>query len=285
MITTILDGKIVATFQKNKLKQAVALFTEQHNRAPGLAVILVGDDPASQIYVDRKKAACKEVAITSHYKYFPKTATQNELIEAIDTLNGRKDIDGILVQLPLPDHIDSHTIIQRILPEKDVDGFHPINIGRLVLKQPMLSPCTPRGVMRLLQYYGISPEGQHAVILGTSNIVGRPLALELLAANATITLCHSKTKGLENFVRMADILVVAIGNPNIIKSEWLQPHQVIVDIGINRLKDNSICGDIPYEFVKNRVKAITPVPGGVGPMTIVSLLENCLKAAIAQQNS
>ena len=283
MTALILDGRTVAAEDKQILKEKIDAFIQKYHRAPGLAVILVGQDPASEIYVNRKKSACNEVGINSLYYHFPSSLSQEELLNTIDALNERSDVDGILVQLPLPEHIDSQAIINRINPAKDVDGFHPLNVGRLTLRQSCLSSCTPMGIMRLMKAYDISPSGKHAVIVGTSNIVGRPMALELLAANATVTLCHRLTQGLEKFVRMADILVVAIGNPSVIKAEWLNSNQTVIDIGINRLENNTICGDVPFDAAKEIVQAITPVPGGVGPMTIISLLENCLTAALSLQ--
>ncbi|MCC5792855.1 MAG: bifunctional methylenetetrahydrofolate dehydrogenase/methenyltetrahydrofolate cyclohydrolase FolD [Legionellaceae bacterium] len=285
MAALILDGKTLANDEKQKLTLEVARFTQQWQCAPGLAVILVGSDPASEIYVNHKRRACQEVGMLSTYLHFPESVSESDLLHSIHELNQRQDIHGILVQLPLPPHINKDVIINSINPSKDVDGFHPLNMGRLLLEQPCLSPCTPKGIMRLLQAYHIDPQGKHAVIVGTSHIVGRPMGLELLAAGATISYCHRRTQNLEQMVRIADILVVAIGNYQVISADWFHSQQVIIDIGINRLPNRQICGDVPFDAARKIVRAITPVPGGVGPMTIVSLLDNCLRAAIEQQQN
>lgn len=285
MGSLILDGRNAAREEKILLQQRIQRFHSTYKRSPGLAVVLVGNDPASEIYVAHKQKACKEVGIQSFFHRFPDTLSEAELISTIHSLNDREDVDGILVQLPLPAHINSQHVIAEISADKDVDGFHPVNIGKLALQQVGYHPCTPKGVMQLLKFYDVDPKGMDAVIVGTSNIVGRPMALELLAAKATVTICHRQTKDLEKCVRSADLLIVAIGNPNIIRPEWLQPPQIIVDVGINRMENGKICGDIPFDAVKDKVKAITPVPGGVGPMTIVSLLENCVSAAFTKEES
>jgi methylenetetrahydrofolate dehydrogenase (NADP+)/methenyltetrahydrofolate cyclohydrolase len=279
MVASILDGKSVAAELKKKLGQDVAKRIQQGHRPPGLAVILAGEDPASTVYVNGKRLACKETGIVSHAWNLAVDTQEQELLSLIDTLNEATDIDGILVQLPLPAHINTQKVIERIHPNKDVDGFHPYNLGRLAQGSPHLRPCTPLGVMTLLNYYQISVSGKHAVVIGASNIVGRPMALEFLNANATVTICRRSTEDLERYVRMADILVVATGVENVIRTEWLQPHQILIDIGIHRRLDGSVHGDVDFNKAKNIVRWITPVPGGAGPMTICMLLQNTLAAA------
>ncbi len=275
MSASIMNGKHVAFELRQILQNDVANFTQQMHRSPGLAVILVGDDPASCIY----RNACLALGFESCYYNLSADASENELLSLVDTLNEKEDVDGILVQLPLPSHIMTEIIIERIKPTKDVDGFHPYNIGRLAQGNPALRPCTPLGVINLLKYYQISLAGKHAVVIGASNIVGRPMALELLLEKATVTICHRATRDLEQHIRMADIVVSAAGSLNVISPEWLHKNQVIIDIGIHRLQDGSICGDINFNEAKDKVAWITPVPGGVGPMTICMLLHNTLLAA------
>ena len=279
MTASIIDGKFVASEIKNNIKNTVKIHTQKSHRAPGLAVILLGDDPASSIYVNNKRKICEEVGFHSYAYDLPSKTSEAELILLIDTLNANNEVDGILVQLPLPAHINTPTIIERISPQKDVDGFHPYNLGRLAQGNPLLRPCTPYGVIQLLQYYKIDLLGMNAVVVGASNIVGRPMALELLLAKATITVCHSATKHLEHHIRKADLVVVAAGSHNVVKAEWMHDKQIIIDIGIHRGNDGTIHGDIDFEQAKTIVKAITPVPGGVGPMTIITLLQNTLIAA------
>ena len=275
----ILDGKTVSAEIRGEVKGRVDALRAAGGRAPGLAVVLVGENAASQIYVRNKRKACAEVGFHSELHELPAVTSQLELLELIDRLNGDPHIDGVLVQLPLPDHIDAETVTERILPTKDVDGFHPYNLGRLALRMPLLRPCTPKGVMTLLGRTGLSLEGLDAVIIGQSNIVGRPMALELLAARCTITVCHSRTRNLAEKVRGADVLVAAIGRPAYIPGDWIKPGALAIDVGINRGSDGRLVGDLDYPACAERAAWITPVPGGVGPMTIASLLENTLQAA------
>ncbi|WP_456375783.1 bifunctional methylenetetrahydrofolate dehydrogenase/methenyltetrahydrofolate cyclohydrolase FolD, partial [Thiolapillus sp.] len=253
-------------------------------RPPGLAVILVGNNPASQVYVRNKQKACEEVGFHSELIRLDADASQTELLSLIDELNRREEIDGILVQLPLPEQIDEETVIERILPTKDVDGFHPYNVGRLVLRMPLLRPCTPKGIMTMLEHTSIDLAGKDAVIIGQSNIVGRPMALELLMARCTITVCHSRTKNLEDKIRAADIVVAAVGRPNFVQGDWVKPGAVVIDVGINRLDSGKLCGDVDFDAAREVAGWITPVPGGVGPMTIATLLENTLQAARLHSN-
>jgi len=279
MAGQILDGKAVSAQIRVTIKSQVQAIAAQGRRPPGLAVVLLGANPASQVYVRNKRKACQEVGFHSELHELPADTTQAALLDLIDALNARDHIDGILVQLPLPGHIDEEAIIERILPTKDVDGFHPYNVGRLALRMPVLRPCTPKGVMTLLGTTGRPLEGLDAVIIGQSNIVGRPMALELLAARCTITVCHSRTKALEEKVRAADILVAAVGRPRFVPGHWIKEGALAIDVGINRLEDGSLVGDLDFDACRERAAWITPVPGGVGPMTIASLLENTLQAA------
>jgi methylenetetrahydrofolate dehydrogenase (NADP+)/methenyltetrahydrofolate cyclohydrolase len=279
MSARILDGKAIAAELKDSVKQKVEKMVAEGNRAPGLVVILVGENPASQVYVRNKQNSCEQVGFYSELKRLSEDTTQVELLSIIDELNEREEVDGILVQLPLPGHIDEETVTERILPTKDVDGFHPYNVGRLTLRMPLLRPCTPKGVMTMLEKTGIDLVGKDAVIIGQSNIVGRPMALELLAARCTITICHSKTRDLEEKVRNADIVVVAVGVPKFVKGDWVKPGATVIDVGINRQDDGTLCGDVDYDSAAEHAQWITPVPGGVGPMTVASLLENTLQAA------
>ncbi|KTD23416.1 methenyltetrahydrofolate cyclohydrolase [Legionella lansingensis] len=278
MTASLLDGKLVSAKLKLEIKLAVERMTAKGKRAPGLAVILVGNDPASSIYVNNKRKACSEVGFHSYAHDLPKSTTEKELLELIDQLNNSSDIDGILVQLPLPAGIDPNKIIECIHPSKDIDGFHPYNMGRLTLRNPSLRPCTPYGIINLLEYYQIPIWGKHTVVVGASNIVGRPMAMEFLLAAATVTVCHRFTENLEQYVHMADILVVATGIPDVIDINWLNSKQVIVDVGIHRLANGTLRGDIDFNKAKDKVAWITPVPGGVGPMTIAILLQNTLFA-------
>ncbi len=289
MKTKILSGREVSKFYKNKIRENI-LDLKKKGIIPGLAVVLVGDDPASKIYVNSKSRTCSKLGIFSKTLPYPNKITQVELITVIEKLNKDKQINGILVQMPLPLHIDEFEIINRILPEKDVDGFHPENLGKLVIGKESFVSCTPAGILAILKYYNISVEGKHVVIIGRSNIVGKPL-LNLLYqkndfGNATVTICHSKTKNLSKITSQADILIVAAGNPNMITVDMIKEGSVIIDVGINRIKDKStkkgyrIVGDVDFEGVKNKVSAITPVPGGVGPMTITMLMQNTLEATL-----
>ncbi len=279
MTASLLEGKRIAAHLKNSIRMAVEEHRQFDKRAPSLAVVLVGDDPASKIYVTNKRKACSEVGIHSHDINLPNTVSENELLERIEELNQSSEIDGILVQLPLPKTIDSNKIIESINPNKDVDGFHPYNLGRLAQGNPLFRPCTPYGIMQLLENYQIAIRGQHAVVVGASNIVGRPMALEFLAAGATVTVCHRATEGLEKHIAMANIVVIATGTRDVLDNKWLKPNHILLDVGIHRLPNGHIRGDIDFESAKDKVAWITPVPGGVGPMTIIGLLQNTLLAA------
>ncbi|MCA1926745.1 MAG: bifunctional methylenetetrahydrofolate dehydrogenase/methenyltetrahydrofolate cyclohydrolase FolD [Thiobacillus sp.] len=280
MSARILDGRSMADTILAVIHDKVAEREVQGKRRPGLAVILVGSDPASAVYVRNKKKACERAGVASVSHDLPATTTQDELLALIDTLNVDAAIDGILVQLPLPAHIDAETVIERIRPDKDVDGFHPYNIGRLAVRMPTLRPSTPRGIMTLLRATGETLRGKNAVMVGASNIVGRPMSLELLLAGCTITVCHSATRDLESFVRTAEILVVGVGRPRMIPGDWIRESAIVIDVGINRLEDGRLCGDVDYDGAAQRASWITPVPGGVGPMTVATLLENTLEAAL-----
>ncbi|MBF1302178.1 MAG: bifunctional methylenetetrahydrofolate dehydrogenase/methenyltetrahydrofolate cyclohydrolase FolD [Neisseria sp.] len=279
MAAQLIDGKKISQQRIEAVAQAVKARQEKGLHTPCLAVVLVGDDPASAVYVRNKKLACQKSGIESRSYELPSETTQDDLLKLVDELNGDPAVDGILVQLPLPAHIDSQAVLERIEPHKDVDGFHPYNVGRLVVKMPLMRPCTPKGVMTLLEAYGIDPKGKKAVVVGASNIVGRPQALELLLSRATVTICHSATQNLADEVAAADILVVGVGIPNFVKGEWVKPGAVVIDVGINRLDNGSLCGDVEFDVAKERASMITPVPGGVGPMTIATLLENTVHAA------
>ena len=279
MTAQLIDGKKISQERLQLVSAAVTKRLESGLRAPCLAVVLVGDNPASAVYVRNKKSACQKCGIRSLSYELPASTSQEDLLKLIDELNGNAEVDGILVQLPLPEGLDSQAVLERIHPDKDVDGFHPYNVGRLVVKMPLMRPCTPKGVMTLLEAYGIDPKGKKAVVVGASNIVGRPQALELLLSRATVTICHSATENLDKEVGAADIVVVGVGIPNFVKGEWIKPGAVVIDVGINRLEDGSLCGDVEFDVAKERAGMITPVPGGVGPMTIATLLENTLHAA------
>lgn len=279
MTAAILDGKFVAKEIKKTIQQIVQTRIAEGRRVPGLAVILLGADEASSIYVKNKRNICLEAGFNSYAYDLKSQTSEEELLALIDNLNADDTVDGILVQLPLPSHIDTSTIIERISPQKDVDGFHPYNLGRLAQGHPLLRPCTPHGIMQLLNYYQLNVQGMNAVVIGASNIVGRPMALELLLAKATVTICHSATEHLEHHVRNAQLLIVAAGKYNVVKPGWLNKNQIIIDVGIHRRQDGTIHGDIDFEEAKNHVKWITPVPGGIGPMTVATLLQNTLIAA------
>jgi methylenetetrahydrofolate dehydrogenase (NADP+)/methenyltetrahydrofolate cyclohydrolase len=282
MPARIIDGKRVAAELRTALAARIAAFTQVRGRQPGLAVLLVGADPASQVYVRNKRRACEQVGIRSFGHDLPADTSQDALLALIDSLNADPAVDGILLQLPLPAHIRPEVVLERIDPAKDVDGFHPYNIGRLVQRLPGLRPCTPRGIMRLLEHYALPVRGCHAVVVGASNIVGRPLALELLLAGATVTVCHRFTRDLQAHVRQAELLLVAVGKPGLIPGDWVAPGATVIDVGINRLADGSLRGDVDFEVASQRAAWITPVPGGVGPMTVALLLENTLAAAQAR---
>ena len=281
MTAKILDGKALATQLRQTLKQQVQTRLEQGLRPHGLAVVLVGSNQASQVYVRHKRNACAEVGIVSKAFDLPVNTSQAELLALLDQLNSDTEIDGILVQLPLPAHIDSEKIIERIVSDKDVDGFHPYNVGRLALRMPLLRSCTPKGIMTLLAHTSIELTGLDAVIIGQSNIVGRPMALELLAARCTITVCHSRTRDLITKVQNADIVVVATGKPALVSGEWIKDGAIVIDVGMNRLENGRLVGDVDFETVSQRASWITPVPGGVGPMTVATLLENTVQAVQA----
>lgn len=286
MSAVIIDGKAVAEKVKQEAARRVEALAERGHR-PGLAVVLVGDDPASAIYVRNKRRACEQAGIVSHAFDLPSDASQDDLVALIHQLNDDDDIDGILVQLPLPDHIVEPDIIEAVDPAKDIDGFHPYNVGRLVQRIPKLRSCTPVGVLTLLEHYGIPVRGRDAVVVGASNIVGRPMALELLLAGATVTICHRFTQNLEEKVGRAEILVVAVGKPGLIPGEWVREGAVVIDVGINRQEDGKLIGDVVFETAAERAAYITPVPGGVGPMTVATLLTNTVEAAeirLAKEN-
>lgn len=283
MTARLLDGKALAEQIKRELTQRVRELTDRLGRPPGLAAILVGDNPASQVYVRNKRKACAEIGMASWLHQLPASTSQSELLRLVDALNRQADVDGILVQLPLPRQIDVLTVMRSVDPRKDVDGFGPENLGLLAIGQPRYCPCTPLGVHQLLVRNGIEIEGRHVVILGRSNIVGKPLALMLMqkapGANATVTVCHSQSRNLAELCHQADILIAAIGQPRFVRAEWVRPGAVVVDVGINRLSDGKLCGDVDFEAVREKAVAITPVPGGVGPMTIAMLLHNTVESA------
>ncbi|MBY6186016.1 bifunctional methylenetetrahydrofolate dehydrogenase/methenyltetrahydrofolate cyclohydrolase FolD [Marinobacter hydrocarbonoclasticus] len=278
MPAAIIDGKAIAASLRQTIQATVSERVSQGLRAPGLAVILVGQDPASQVYVGNKRRACEQVGFLSKSYDLPADTGEAELLTLIDTLNQDPTIDGILVQLPLPAHIDTAKVIERIQPNKDVDGFHPYNVGRLAQRIPVLRPCTPMGIMTLIESTGMKTHGLHAVVVGASNIVGRPMTLELLLAGCTTTTCHRFTEDLRAEVERADLLVVAVGKPNFIPGDWIKPGAIVIDVGINRQADGSLVGDVEFDVAAGRASHITPVPGGVGPMTIASLLQNTLFA-------
>ncbi len=278
MSAQIIDGKAISVKLLDSIKVKISARVAENKRAPCLAVILLGADPASAVYVRNKRRACEKVGIRSISHDLPATTTETELLSLIDDLNNDPTVDGILVQSPLPDHIEEDQIVERISANKDVDGFHPYNIGRLAVRQPTLRSCTPFGVIKMLEASNIDPMGMDAVIVGVSNHVGRPMALELMLAGSTITSCHRHTKDLAAKVKSADLVVAAAGKPGLIKGEWIKPGAVVIDIGINRLDDGSLAGDVDFEEAKARAGYITPVPGGVGPMTVATLMENTLLA-------
>jgi methylenetetrahydrofolate dehydrogenase (NADP+)/methenyltetrahydrofolate cyclohydrolase len=278
-MAAIIDGKAVAKEVQKHIKEEVDGLERRWGIAPGLAVVLVGDDPASHIYVRNKEKACKEVGIKSFEHLLPPTISEKDLLTLVHQLNKDKNVHGILVQLPLPAHIRSDRILEALSPHKDVDGFHPVSQGMLLLGGDGFRPCTPMGIMKLLESIGCDPKGKNGVVVGRSNIVGKPVALMLLEKHATVTICHSRTVNLRDEVGRADILVVAIGKAGLVRGEWIKPGAVVIDVGVNRLPNGKLCGDVEWETAKERAGAITPVPGGVGPMTICMLLYNTLKAA------
>ena len=276
----LIDGKAIAREVRTLVRAAVDRRVAAGGRPPGLAVVMVGDNPASQVYVRHKRSACAECGMYSIAVDLPRSTSEVELLARIDELNADDRIDGILVQLPLPEHIRQTSVVERIDPRKDVDGFHPYNIGRLAERNPLIRPCTPYGVIRLLDHIGVSVKGKHCVVVGASNIVGRPMSLELLLMGATTTVTHRFTQDLARHVREAEILVAAAGKPGLIKGEWIRPGAVVVDVGINRMPDGSLCGDVEFEAAAERAGWITPIPGGVGPMTVAMLMQNTLEAAL-----
>ncbi|MGM0542395.1 MAG: bifunctional methylenetetrahydrofolate dehydrogenase/methenyltetrahydrofolate cyclohydrolase FolD [Pseudomonadota bacterium] len=279
MTAQLIDGKAIAANVRQHVTQQVTARQQAGKRAPGLAVVVVGDDPASQVYVNNKHRACEQAGIISFQHALPTDTSQQALETLVDQLNDDAAVDGILVQLPLPDHLDANPILERIRPDKDVDGFHPFNIGRLVQRMPALRPCTPKGIMTLFEQSAIEVRGLDATVVGASNIVGRPMALELMLAGATTTVCHRFTEDLAAHVRRADIVVVAVGKPGVVKGEWIKPGAVVIDVGINRQENGTLKGDVDFAVAVERASFITPVPGGVGPMTVATLLENTLEAA------
>jgi len=277
-LAIIIDGKAISERKRGEIAEQAAEFTAAHGRAPGLAVVLVGSDPASEIYVRNKKKGCEACGIRSFAYDLAAETSEAELLDLIAELNANAAVDGILVQLPLPKHIDEEKVLLAIAPDKDVDGFHPYNMGRLLMGKPTLTPCTPTGVMEMFKAYDIELAGKDAVVVGRSNIVGKPQALLLMMENATVTICHSRTKDLAEKVRQADIVVAAIGKAEFIKGDWIKPGAVVIDVGMNRT-EAGLKGDVEFAEAFKRASHITPVPGGVGPMTITLLLQNTLEAA------
>lgn len=284
MPANIIDGKSIALAVREKVRLAVEKRATAGKRVPGLAVILVGQNPASQVYVRKKHEACDEAGILSREYALDNATQKEELLALIEKLNNDSSIDGILVQLPLPEHIDTTLVLEAIHPDKDIDGFHPYNIGRLVQRMPKLRPCTPLGIIHLLDTIGETYKGRNALIVGASNIVGRPMSLELLLAGATVTVTHKFTTHLDEHVSRADILIVAVGKPGVVKGEWVKPGATVIDVGINRLDNGKLIGDVDFDAAAERAKWITPVPGGVGPMTVAMLLQNTLQAAEQHDN-
>ena len=274
----LIDGKLVASKIREEIKDRVAEIKNKHSRIPGLAAILVGDDPASEIYVRNKRKACEDVGIYSEEHKLSGDIAQEDLLKLINRLNGDENINGILVQLPLPKHIDDSTVLNSVSPEKDVDGFHPINAGLLFEGKPRFIACTPHGIIKMLEFYNIDIEGKNAVVLGRSNIVGKPASMLLLQKNATVTICHSRTRNLDKILKSADLIVAAIGRAKFVTPEMVKKGSVIIDVGINRLDDGKLVGDVDFENVKDISSYITPVPGGVGPMTITMLLWNTVSS-------
>ncbi|WP_312045508.1 bifunctional methylenetetrahydrofolate dehydrogenase/methenyltetrahydrofolate cyclohydrolase FolD [Erwinia sp.] len=278
MAAKIIDGKTIAQQVRLEVAEKVQQRLAAGKRAPGLAVVLVGENPASQIYVGSKRRACEEVGFISRSYDLPASTSEAELLALIDKLNDDGDIDGILVQLPLPAGIDNVKVLERISPSKDVDGFHPYNVGRLCQRAPKLRTCTPRGIVTLLERYNIDTFGLNAVVVGASNIVGRPMSMELLLAGCTTTVTHRFTKNLRHHVEHADLLVVAVGKPGFIPGDWIKPGAIVIDVGINRLESGKVVGDVDFAAASERAAYITPVPGGVGPMTVATLIQNTLQA-------
>jgi methylenetetrahydrofolate dehydrogenase (NADP+) / methenyltetrahydrofolate cyclohydrolase len=278
MSARLIDGKAIAASVREGIRKEVAAFKADGLRVPGLGVILVGLDPASSIYVRHKREACVAAGMHSVVHEMPDTSTQEEVLAAVEQMNRDDSIDGILVQQPVPKQVSGKAVIDAIAVEKDVDGFNPLNLGLLAQRTPHLRPCTPYGVIKMLEHEGIDPRGMDAVVIGQSNIVGRPMALELMIKSATVTICHSQTRDLQGHVRRADLVVAGVGKPEFVKGDWIKPGAVVIDVGINRLPTGKIVGDVEFEKARERAAYITPVPGGVGPMTIAMLLQNTLEA-------
>lgn len=279
----IIDGKLVSSVIRNQLKEQISEFKVESGKEVGLAVIIVGSDPASTVYVRNKHKACEQVGITSYQIELPEETTEEELLLRIDELNSNDKVNGILVQLPLPKHISEERIIERVSPEKDVDAFHPSSVGRIMIGNYSFLPCTPAGIIALLDYYKIEIEGKRCVVIGRSNIVGKPMAMLLMERNGTVTVCHSRTRDLDELCRQADIIVVAIGRPEFLRADMVKEGAVVIDVGINRLDSGKLVGDVAFDEVSRVASMITPVPGGVGPMTITMLLKNALSAAKMQK--
>lgn len=275
----MINGKEIAARVRAELRDEISALKEKHGVTPGLSVILVGDNPASKVYVRNKSKASEEVGIHSVQYDLPESTSEEELLGLVEKLNNDDSVNGILVQLPLPKHIDSEKVLEAILPSKDVDGFHPYNVGRLMIGAPTLQPCTPYGVMTLLDSTGVDLSGKNAVVVGRSNIVGKPMAMMLLQRNATVTICHSRTSGLEEKIRSAEVLVAAIGKPKFVKGDWVREGSIVIDVGMNKDENGKLCGDVDFEGASRRASFITPVPGGVGPMTIAMLLKNTVESA------
>ncbi len=280
MAAQLIDGKAVAAAVRAEVKEKTAAFSTRTGIQPCLVAVLVGEDPASRVYVRNKGKACTEAGLLSRQIDLPASVTQTELLDLVAELNADDSVHGILVQLPLPGHIDESRVIEAISPDKDVDGFHPVNAGRLLIGQPGFVPCTPYGIMKLLDHEQVDLKGKHAVVVGRSNIVGKPVAILLLARHATVTICHSRTKDLPGVVRSADVVVAAVGKAGMVRGSWIKPGAVVIDVGINRLPDGKLAGDVAFDEAKEVAGRITPVPGGVGPMTIAMLLQNTLEAAV-----
>lgn len=280
----IIDGKKVSAQVKEAVRLETLELREKHGITPGLAVVIVGDDPASRVYVNNKKKACELVGFRSEEYALPAETTQQELLELVDTLNKKEDINGILVQLPLPKHLDDKAVIEAISPMKDVDAFHAVNVGKIMLGEYDFLPCTPAGVMEMLHSYEIPVEGKECVVIGRSNIVGKPMGMLLLHENGTVTICHSRTKNLKEVCLRADILVAAVGKPKFVTADMVKEGAVVIDVGMDRDENGKLCGDVDFENVKDKCSYITPVPGGVGPMTIATLMKNTIKACRLQNN-
>ena len=280
----IIDGKKVSAEVKANVKKLTDELKETHGITPGLAVVIVGDDPASRVYVNNKKKACEAVGFISEEYALPAETTQEELLSLVNTLNNKESINGILVQLPLPKHLDNKAVIEAISPLKDVDAFHAVNVGKIMLGEYDFLPCTPAGVMEMLRSYEIPVEGRECVVIGRSNIVGKPMGMLLLHENGTVTICHSRTKNLAEVCKRADILVAAVGIPRFVKADMVKDGAVVIDVGMDRDENGKLCGDVDFENVKDKCSYITPVPGGVGPMTIATLMKNTLKACKLQNN-